>query len=619
MTGNLNPQFIFLTAPMLTRAHGSGRCALDVQIRNSASLPECKDIYNLRGPPYFYNAPLLIEMIRVGMIRVKRIIRVLTSNQSATISRFNFCQGDVMSVRKGIAPLLALTMLAFLVACGGSSSPKVVPPPGGGFNNTSLNGTYVFSTSGVDASGFFTTIVGSFTAQGGSISGGTLDLVSADPNVLVNPNVPITSSTYRITADGRGQTTLNASIGPIGLDFVLTSTSHGLITEFDANGTGSGTIDLQSNAIAQTAITALSFSLTGTGPGPSYSPSATVGSVTLNASGGVTAGIQDSQATTGQSIGTTSFITVGTGTTPGTAQLITTGTYKFDVYAIDSTHLKFIETDGLLFTSGDAYTPATSIPSGTLAFTMSGFDTTSNPLALGGLLPASSTGTITAGLEDYNDGGNVNQVTTVAGSFAALSGGRSVLTLNNFVNGAASDLPGSYTFAAYPITSNGVTGIQLLEIDGLGVTTGSAFLQSSVSLGASQGYGLNLSAVNSGNGSGAFEEDDIAQFTTTSSGFSGIVDINDEGNTTFDQALSGSLTAPDSTGRGTATTTEHGNAFISYAFYVVNSSTILFLETDTNQIGAGIFELQNASASPGAEPGIVTLRPAPQAHVLRRK
>jgi hypothetical protein len=284
--------------------------------------------------------------------------------------------------------------------------------------------------------------------------------------------------------------------------------------------------------------------------------------------------------------------------------------------------LKLIETDGLLFTSGDAYTPGTSIPSGKLVFTMSGFDTTSKPLALGGVLPTDSTGTIAAGLEDYNDGGNVNQTTTVGGNFSAVAGGRSVLTLTSFVNGAASDIPQTYTFAAYPITSNGVTGMQLLEIDGLGITTGAAFLQSATTLAASQGFGLNLSAINAGNGSGAFEEDDIAEFTTTGSGFSGIVDINDQGtagSSNFDQVLTGSYTAPDSNGRGTATTALHGSAFFSYTFYAVNSSTFLVLETDTNQIGTGIFEQQNASGSPGAQPGIVTLRSGSQGHALRRR
>ena len=529
-----------------------------------------------------------------------------------------------MSVRNGIALLLALCALTFLIACGGGSSPRAVAPPSGGFNSSNLNGTYVFSTAGVDignSGNFFTTIVGSFTAQNGTISAGTLDLVSADPSILVNTGVQITSSTYTITPDGRGQTTLNTAIGTIGLDFVLTSSTHGLVTEFDANGTGSGTIDAVPNAVAQTALTALSFSLSGSGGGPSYSSSVTVGSVSLNATGGVTAGIQDSQATTSQTIGTQSFITVGTGTTPGTAQLITTGTYKFDVYAIDSTHLKLIETDGLFFTSGDAYTPAASIPSGTLAFTMSGFDTGSFPLAVGGLLPSDSTGTITAGLEDYNDGGTVNQATTVGGNFAPLSGGRSVLTLNNFVNGATNDVPGTYMFAAYPFTSNGGTGILLLEIDTVGVTAGAAFLQSATSLAASQGYGLNLSAVNLGNGTGPFEEDDIAEFSTTSSGFTGIVDFNDEGTLSFDQKLSGTYTLA-SNGRGTATTT---NAF-GYDFYVVDDSTSLILETDpgqfgTGQIGTGVFELQSApgASAAAARSAVSAFHPVPQPRSLSRR
>lgn len=540
-----------------------------------------------------------------------------------------------MSVRNGTVLFLALSTLVFLVACG-NSPPKVVPPPSGGFSNSNLNGTYVFSSTGVDAGtglsagGFFLTIVGAFVANGnGGITEGTLDLVSADPTLLASTNQAINNSSYHVTADGRGQATLNTALGPIGLDFVLLSSSHGLVTEFDNSGTGSGTIDLQPSAVSQSALSGLSYSfgVAGTGPGPSYAPYATAGSITLNSTGGVTVGIEDSNnagtPTLAQAISTSSFVTVGAGTAPGTAQLTTTTTYSFDVYAIDSTHLKFIETDGVLFLSGDAYAQGTSIPSGTLAFTMAGFDTSGSPLGAGGFLPTSSGGTITAGMEDFNDGGNVDAApVTVGGSFGPLTGGRSVLSLTGFVNGAANDVPGNYTFAAYPFTSNGVTGVQLLEIDsGItnAITAGTAFLQTSTSLAASQGYGFSLSAINAGNGTGAFEEDDIAEFTTTGSGFTGIVDINDEGGLSFDQAFSSSTyNPPDSSGRGTAITTEHGNAFVSYNFYVVNGSTVLLLETDSNQIGTGIFELQNGSGSPGAQPGISMFRPAVPAHAAMR-
>jgi len=71
---------------------------------------------------------------------------------------------------------------------------------------------------------------------------------------------------------------------------------------------------------------------------------------------------------------------------------------------------------------------------------------------------------------------------------------------------------------------------------------------------------MNLSAINTSEGEGEFfEEDDIAQFTTTSSGFSGVVDINDEGTTTPNQALAG--TYPTAT---SVTTTIGSNAFVSF-------------------------------------------------------
>jgi hypothetical protein len=531
-----------------------------------------------------------------------------------------------MSVRNAIVLLLALSTLSLLVGCG-SSSPRVVPPPGGGFGPSNVNGTYVFSSAGYNADGFFMTIVGSFVASSGRISSGTVDIFSDDPLYGLNPNLAMSSPSLIIGADGRGQINFGAPVAQgvtaFTMDFVLTSSSHGLVTEFDANGTGSGTIDLQPSAVSQSALSGLSyaFGIAGTGSSSSFG---TVGSVTLGATGGITAGMEDFNnggAPTTSAISTSSFVTVGTGTTPGTAVFNTSfgvGGYAYDVYAIDSTHLKFIETDGLFIASGDAYTQGTSLPSGTLVFAMSGADSVSAPLSVAGFMPVSG-GAIAGGAEDFNDDGNVDSAAvTFSGGFSALSGGRSQLTVNNFVNGAPNDVAGSYTFAAYPFTSNGVTGVQLLEIDG-GVTAGVAYLQSSTTLAASEGYGLNLSAINLGNGSGAFEEDDIAEFQTTSSTFTpGIVDINDEGSTTYKQSFSGTYTGV-TTGEYTASTTEAGTAFVNFAFYAVNGSTFLLLEIDGTQIGTGIFEQQNASGSPGAEPGIAMPRPPAQARALRRK
>ncbi len=157
----------------------------------------------------------------------------------------------------------------------------------------------------------------------------------------------------------------------------------------------------------------------------------------------------------------------------------------------------------------------------------------------------------------------------------------------------------------------------MLETDSLNVTIGAAYAQTSQTLAASQDYGLNLTAFNT---TGGFEEDDIAQFTDTSTGFTGVVDINDEALLSFGQTLNGNYTAPDSAGRGTATTTAGGIAFVSFDFYVVDSSTVLLVETDSNQIGTGTFELQSPTSAAAVRPVVSTIRRVGGKHAaLRRK
>jgi hypothetical protein len=519
-----------------------------------------------------------------------------------------------MLFRKTIASLSSLLLLGFLAGCG-SSSNSAVAPPSGGFTNSDLSGTYVFSTAGSDAStGEPLMIMGAFTANGsGGITGGNVD-VSA-PGLGGFASQATSGGGYSITADGRGQAHLsNTALGTVTLDFVLQSSSHGLIIEFDGSGTGSGTIDLQNSPSLGTSY---AFSLSGVDG--NIAPFATVGAFTAGA-GGVQ-DFNDAGVYTPATL-TSATVTLGTGTAPGTAQLASTaGTFNYDVYAIDPTHFKFIENDSALFVAGDVFQQTaaqqTTLPSGTVAFTMAGLDTSDNPLALGGLLPTGTGGSITGGLEDYNDAGvNVGQATAVAGGFSALSGGRSQLTLTSFENGGGA-LLGSSIFAAYP--SSG--GTLLLEIDGTGVTSGVAFVQSSTTLAASQGYGLNLTAVNVGNGTGAFEEDDIAEFTTSSSGFSGLIDLNDQGSTSFDKTLDGNYSV--SNGRGTASflqgTSSSAAAYFNTIFYPVDGTNFLMIEADTTQIGTGTFFSQTTpggSSTSIARP--LFTRPRPMGHLARK-
>src|ERR1035438_4128502 len=182
------------------------------------------------------------------------------------------------------AALAAISSIFLTAGCGSSTGLAHINPIG--FSNSSLTGTYVFSSQGSDSNGFLITMAGAVTANGiggtGGITGGTMDIV--DPNVGAFPNQAITAGTYNVGSDGRGTAQLNTAAGNFVLDFVLTSTVHGLVTEFDGNGTGSGTLDLQ------TAVPTLgqlagpyAFGLGGIDSGSN--PFASAGSFTLDSNG----------------------------------------------------------------------------------------------------------------------------------------------------------------------------------------------------------------------------------------------------------------------------------------------------------------------------------------------
>src|ERR1700728_2815792 len=511
-----------------------------------------------------------------------------------------------MSFRNRLVLLVAIIVpaLALLVGCGGNGSSVTNPvaPPSGGFSKSNLNGTYVFSVSGIDANGAPYAVVGTFTANGnGGISAGTLDMndaefASVSPAIAPIANAPISgSSTYHVGVDGRGQATLDIQT-PFGsniiLDFVMHNDSHGLFTEFDGNvtATGIGTLDLQSPGT--TPVGSYAFSLSG-GSYASGSPYAAVGNFTIGGGGSLT-GLEDVNA--GGVIAYPSellngSLIVGPSSSPATTLSSAAFSGLFDVYAIDANHLKFIEMDQTATLSGDAYSQtSTTMPTGTLAFGLAGVypSSSSDPFAAGGFMVTDGAGNITtASSEDYNEGGNVSA--TLGAPFSAnyTAGGTGRYTLSNFAT-----FVGGSSYAAYP--SSG--GVLLLEIDDSGITTGAAYLQTSgATFAASQGYGLNLSGTNASTGT-SVEVDDVAEFTSNSSGatVTGVIDENyaPTGAPTYGLALSGTYVAPvngrgqivATTGNSTSSTLNGGFGLI---FYTVDGTTFPFIAADHTQISAG--------------------------------
>src|SRR5581483_4407652 len=283
-----------------------------------------------------------------------------------------------MSLRNHLFVPIVFSALAILAGCGGSGSiAKVTPPPSGSFSLSNLNGTYVFSIVGNDTAFDFVAMTGTFTADGsGAITGGALDINDSGFTAPIINN-PITGGSYTVTGDGRGQATLTTST-PFGstlkVDFALSSSAHGLVTEFDANGSGSGSFDLQTST-TQPPAGNYAFGLSGisnvsvtTGAGL---PAAAAGLITLDAGGNATGQLDYNDNGSPTLLTINSGSSVLSGTTPGTATLSTSsGPLHFDVYTVDATHMKLIETDGFPILAGDLFVQSSStFPAAQIAVT----------------------------------------------------------------------------------------------------------------------------------------------------------------------------------------------------------------------------------------------------------
>jgi fibronectin-binding autotransporter adhesin len=522
-----------------------------------------------------------------------------------------------------IAMLSALGASTTLAGCGGGVG-QPTPPPGGSFSNSSLNGTYIVSFFGYDDTNrneSFFAVLGTVTANGsGGFTGGTIDIDDPALGSALGTgyvfNRLAASGSYSISADGRGSGSLSATINGtqvrFGIDLVLTSGTHGLISRFDQSGSGSGSIDLQASNIDQSSLQgSYAFGLNGVDSTIDNSLSS-VGAFTLDSNGNVTSGVQDFNDN-GNSRGLRALTMQGSvnAGSPGMAQLTTNtagfGALHFDVFAIDPTHLKLIETDSVAFLSGDALvsTGHTAFPSGPLVFNLGGEDTLAGSFAAAGQLTSDGSSQITGGLEDINDDGYVSQAPNIHGAFTS-DGPRTTLTLNGIYNGYFVNNSlgtGNYTFAAYPY--NG--GVMLLETDNgasntPGISGGNMYVQTATSIPQTQGYGLNLSGAN-GNG----EVDLISEFSTnTTNNMAGLYDVNNFGWTMSGFSLGNGSYSIDSNGRGTASFPElqtSGNSMIgalNLAFYVVDDSTAIFVETDGNQLATGAFETQTPTATSAA-------------------
>lgn len=484
----------------------------------------------------------------------------------------------VRMLRRGGPRLLVLGALAGMIGCGGNSI-VTAPPPSGGFSNASLKGSYAFSLTGNNNFGFFT-IAGSLQADGnGNITGGSEDINSASS---VYANVPITGS-YSITPDGRGLATLNSSVNPINIAFVLLSNQRALIVRFDTFATASGTMDLQDTTAFSTASLQGGFAFNLFGVDNFASPFGSAGNVVADGSGNFSSGVQDfnDAGTINTSVPLSGSWTVGPANGRGTASLATSlGTLSYAFYVVDANHLKLVETDSNATLGGEAFRQAGTFSNasvtGAFPFTLAG-GSTNGAFVAGGIFNADGNGKVSGGVEDVNNGGVVAPNLTLSGSYGVAANGRGTMSLTNPT--------GTSTFVIYP--SSG--GVLMLETDAIIIANGFALVQSGASFsnGSVQGNdGLNLSGSQAG-----FEIDTAAQFNADGNGhLSGSQDVNNGGALYQALSLSGTYSV-NSNGRGLMAL-HNSTGTLNLEFYIVNSSRVLFIEMDATLPAVGEFDAQ---------------------------
>lgn len=505
------------------------------------------------------------------------------------------------------------------------------------FSNASFNGPYAFSYTGDDGTGFLG-VAGHITADGqGNIgTDGVEDEVDININGVVSTNGVVSAdtligggSTYTVGPDGRVQ--IDLATGEV-LQVSLTSgqqggaAQHGVMIRFDSGATASGTIDAQDTAALAAGFNG-NYVFGVSGVDFNDLPLVQAGRfMAVSASLSIPSGSAEQDINDANTLPTTNPDTSLTGSFAPDANAATNGrgevsfnstnsifigqlggssvTTVFAYYIVDSTHLKVVEIDANLITTGDFFLEtqgngpynAAILDNANYAFTAGGSGS-NGPFAAGGVLVSggtsgagSTSGSVTGGVYDNNYAGSANlDLPVKSGSYTVDSLGRIDLSLT--VNTT------SLTYVGYAGTYNGANGpanvVELIDETNGFVDGGLAYEQTAANT-PSGSYALDMSGVANGASNGG-EQDIEGQIATGMSGvLNGSVDINNIANgftpASSVTVTSSSITTVGTDGRGTPLTIHTSSPGTNFplAYYVVDDNTTLLLETDGQRVLTGV-------------------------------
>jgi hypothetical protein len=464
-----------------------------------------------------------------------------------------------------------------------------------------LNGQYAISFSGTDGNGFYGA-TGSIIADGmGNITSGEEDFVDLGATGFAGAVGLV--GTYSIGQDGRGTMYL-CNLQNLGINqsdgcpnqtyyeqvisFAVVNSSHSLVIEFDYGATSHGSIDFQTPADFTLGSISGGYSFTFTGIDDSNSPvPAALGGVFTADGNGNFNGVEDINDN-GTVKADNSFVGMASGPPDGFGRATACfpsdcSVYAFSFYIVNTGQLNFLETDFNPFISaGAAFAQGSGTFSGAYGFTGAGW-VKKDARAIGGVFTASG-GSLSGGVIDVNDAGSSAVLgATLTGSYSIGSNGRGTMTLS------CSPACGVTSLAVYITQSQGVL---LLELDKGALSSGAALTNT-----AGSAFNGNYAAYYESHPPTNVQTDVVGQIIAddTKSLLSGTADVNQFSFTTPIETpavpFTGSFTA-NSDGRFTGDLISGTTGSLSEIFYVLNSSTVLMLESDISP-AIGLFELQD--------------------------
>jgi hypothetical protein len=493
---------------------------------------------------------------------------------------------------------------------------KVTINPVGSTSN--LTGTYTFYANGWDAGFLPYSVAGSIAIDGanGTVTNGEQDYFDVNSG-NVYPADPITSGTITLGSDGRGSLTLTPTTAPAEtFSIVLVNNDHLLITEFDANATSAGSLDLQKSP-ASVPMSGNSFAL--------FDPTDAFafGGVITSSGSAITAGTGDADVglsvVTADALGGLISATDANGRGTMTISTASLGSFEFAYYVVGPEVFRLVEIDGGSggdFLAGSMYgqgatSGAFSAASlnGNFAFVQAGEANTQIAFygAAGEFTADDSSSMLTAGVADVNmgDGAPVAAGSLAGSSYSVAANGYGSIALSGTTTDGLANF-GIYMVdpalnLADPNSTTGGGGALLVDLDTNSVGTGIVVPQSTGATFTGN-YAFNQDGLYFTNVTAGYFDILGQALSDGSSKLTGMADYNDVNDTGLNPnvAVNGTYAADmANSGRSTAAVTFTGQTTPNYIttnhITVYQASTNLLFHIDTDE-----------SISGGLVQGIVT-------------